>query len=102
MLEDLVRQHQQELLAGARTVDIALGLHNPAAHIERAEHEVLHRILPHLGELIGPAARLIDCGPFTGLRTAEVLLALERPKAIVLMKREIDPRIFYTLNAIDS
>jgi uncharacterized SAM-dependent methyltransferase len=102
MLEDLVRQHQQDLLNGERTISIALGLHNPAAHIERAEHEVLHRILPHLGELIGPAARLIDCGPFTGLRTAEVLMALERPKAIVLMDREIDPRIFDTLTAIDS
>ncbi len=102
MFEDLVRQHQQELLAGARTINIALGLHNPATHVERAEHEVLDRILPHLGELIGPAARLIDCGPFTGLRTAQVLAALERPKAIVLMNREIDPRIFDTLNAKDS
>lgn len=102
MLEDLVRQHQQDLLDGERAVSIALGLHNPAAHIERAEREVLDRILPQLGELIGPAARLIDCGPFTGLRTAHVLMALERPKAIVLMNREIDPRIFDTLNAIDS
>ncbi|WP_313588243.1 L-histidine N(alpha)-methyltransferase [Aquidulcibacter sp.] len=102
MLEDLVRQHQQDLLDGGRTVDIALGLHNPAPHVDRAEHEVLDRILPHLGELIGPAARLIDCGPFTGLRTAQVLEALERPKAIVLMNREIDPRIFDTLNTKDS
>jgi uncharacterized SAM-dependent methyltransferase len=102
MLEDLVRQHQQDLLDGGRTISIALGLHNPAAHIERAEREVLDRLLPQLGELIGPAARLIDCGPFTGLRTAQVLMALERPKAIVLMNREIDPRIFDTLTAIDS
>lgn len=102
MLEDLVRKHQQELLAGARTLNISLGLDSPAAHVERAEREVLDRILPHLSELIGPAARLIDWGPFTGLRTAQVLMALERPKAIVLMKREIDPRIFDTLNAKDS
>lgn len=102
MLEDLVRQHQQDLLAGARTLNIALGLDSPAAHVERSEREVLDRILPHLGDLIGPAARLIDCGPFTGLRTAQVLAALERPKAIVLMNREIDPRIFDTLNAKDS
>ena len=102
MLEDLVQQHQQDLLDGGRTVTIALGLHNPAAHIERAEREVLDRILPQLGELIGPAARLIDCGPFTGLRTAQVVMALERPKAVVLMNRDIDPRIFDTLNTKDS
>jgi hypothetical protein len=102
MFEDLVRQHQLDLLAGARTLNIALGLDSPAAHVERAEREVLDRILPHLGDLIGPAARLIDCGPFTGLRTAQILAALERPKAIVLMNREIDPRIFDTLNAMDS
>lgn len=102
MLEDLVRQHQQDLLAGARTLTIALGLDSPAAHVERSEREVLDRILPQLGELIGPAARLIDCGPFAGLRTAHILAALERPKAIVLMNREIDPRIFDTLTAKDS
>lgn len=102
MLEDLVRQHQQDLLAGGRIVSIALGLDSPAAHVERSEREVLDRILPHLAELIGPAARLIDCGPFTGLRTAQILAALERPKAIVLMNREIDPRIFDTLHAKDS
>ncbi|MCZ8206908.1 MAG: L-histidine N(alpha)-methyltransferase [Hyphomonadaceae bacterium] len=102
MLEDLVRQHQQDLLAGARTLNIALGLDSPAAHVERAEREVLDRMLSQLGELVGPAARLIDCGPFTGLRTAQVLAALERPKAIVLMNRDIDPRIFDTLNAKDS
>ena len=102
MLEDLVRQHQQDLLAGARTLNIALGLDSPAAHVERSEREVLDRILPHLAELIGPAARLIDCGPFTGLRTAQILAALERPKAIVLMNREVDPRIFDTLHAKDS
>ncbi|OYU76561.1 MAG: hypothetical protein CFE32_09640 [Alphaproteobacteria bacterium PA3] len=102
MLEDFVRQHQQDLLAGARTLNIALGLDSPAAHVERSEREVLDRILPQLGELIGPAARLIDCGPFTGLRTAQILAALERPKAIVLMNREIDPRIFDTLTAKDS
>ena len=102
MYEDLVRQHQRDLLAGARTLNIALGLDSPAAHVERAEREVLDRMLPRLGELIGPAARLIDCGPFTGLRTAHVLAALERPKAIVLLNREIDPRIFDTLNAMDS
>jgi uncharacterized SAM-dependent methyltransferase len=98
----LVRQHQQDLLAGARTLNIALGLDSPAAHVERAEREVLDRMLSQLGELVGPAARLIDCGPFTGLRTAQVLAALERPKAIVLMNRDIDPRIFDTLNAKDS
>lgn len=102
MFEDLVRQHQQDLLAGARTLDIALGLDSPAAHVERAEREVLDRMLPQVAELVGPAARLIDCGPFTGLRTAQVLAALERPKAIVLMNRDIDPRIFDTLNAKDS
>ncbi len=102
MLEDLVRQHQQDLLAGGRTVSIALGLDHPAAHVERAEREVLDRILPQLSELVGPAARLIDCGPFTGLRTAQVLMALERPKAVILMNRDIDPRLFDTLTAKDS
>lgn len=99
MFEELVRQHQQELLAGGRKFSITLGLDNPAAHIERAEREVLDRILPELGNQIGPAARLIDCGPFTGLRTAQLLATLERPKAIVLMNREIDPRIFDVLQA---
>ncbi len=102
MLEDLVRQHQKDLLAGRRNVSIALGLDHPAAHVERAEREVLDRILPLLSELVGPAARLIDCGPFTGLRTAQILLALERPKAVVLMNRDIDPRLFDTLTAKDS
>lgn len=99
MFEDLVRHHQQGLLAGERSFAIALGLDNPASHVERAEREVLDRILPHIATLVGPAARLIDCGPFTGLRTAQTLATLERPKAIVLMNREIDPRIFDTLQA---
>ena len=99
MFEDLVRQHQHGLLAGERSFSIALGLDNPASHVERAEREVLDRILPELGQWIGPAARLIDCGPFTGLRTAQLSATLERPKAIVLMNREIDPRIFDLLQA---
>lgn len=99
MFEDLVRHHQQGLLAGDHTLNIALGLDNPATHVERAEREVLDRILPDVGNLIGPAARLIDCGPFTGLRTAHLLSSLERPKAIVLMNREIDPRAFDSLQA---
>jgi hypothetical protein len=98
MIEDLIQAAQQSLLNGGKQVNIRLGLDGPAPHLDRGEREILKRAIPQIARLIGPAARLLDCGPFAGLRTSTFLSALERPKVVVMMDRQVDPRILTALN----
>lgn len=90
---DLIQLAQADLQAGQTDFPIELGLDGPPPHVERGEREILDRILPELVDRIGPAARLIDAGPFAGLRAALILGQLERPKAVVLVNPDIDPRV---------
>lgn len=73
---------------------IELGLLGPVAHIERSERECYGAAFDEIIAIVGPAARLIDCGPFAGLLTAYVLNQLERPKAGIMMTPNLDPRLF--------
>ena len=98
MIEVLIQAAQQNLLSGGKQVKIRLGLDGPVAHIDRGEREILKRAIPQIAGLIGPAARLLDCGPFAGLRTSTFLSALERPKVVVMMDRQVDPRILTALS----
>jgi hypothetical protein len=60
-----------------------------APHVERGELECLNAALPALSALMGPASRVIECGPFAGHWLHHILTALERPKAgVILTERE--------------
>ena len=80
------------LIGGDLSVAIDLGLSTPAAHIERAERDCLALAGDSLALHLGPAARVIECGPFAGLALQHLLSALERPKAGIIMTSGSDPR----------
>jgi Histidine-specific methyltransferase, SAM-dependent len=80
------------LAAGKLSLPVQLGLSTRASHIERAERECLSEALHVMSSRVGPAARIIDCGPFAGLAMGSILTALERPKAVVIMTTTLDAR----------
>jgi hypothetical protein len=63
------------------------------AYVERGERECYAVALAELGKALGPAARVIDCGPFAGQWLTSVLDILERPKAGITIAPSIDPRL---------
>jgi hypothetical protein len=66
-------------------------------HIERGERDCYAQALPHLGSIVGPAARVIDCGYFAGAYLTQVLSALERPTAGIVLTATPDMRQFERL-----
>ena len=87
-----VTECRSSLLAGQLAVPINLGLMSRLGHIERGERDCLVSASPVLASHVGPAARVIECGPFAGQIMAIVLNALERPKAGVVMTTTLGPR----------
>lgn len=56
-----------------------------APHVDRGELECFNSALPALSARMGPAARVIECGPFAGHWLHHILAVMERPKAGVIM-----------------
>jgi hypothetical protein len=90
------------LLAGSRNVPLTLGLSARALHIERGERECFGTALSDIAQALGPAARLIEIGPFAGLIMGQLLAAMERPKAGVIINSNLDARLFARLQETDS
>lgn len=93
---------RRSLVAGGLIVPVELGLSGRVAHLERAERECFVAALGDISNLIGPAARMIDCGPFAGALAAQILNGLERPKAGIIMTTNLDTRQFARLLTIDT
>ena len=87
-----VTECRSSLLAGHLFVPIDLGFMSRLGHIERGERECLSSGSTAIAGHLGPAARVIECGPFAGQIMAIVLNALERPKAGVVMTTTLGPR----------
>jgi Histidine-specific methyltransferase, SAM-dependent len=85
------------LLAGRFDVPIHLGLTGRASHVERGERECFGAAIVDISTALGPAARVIEIGPFAGLAMGSILNELERPKAAVVMTDSLDTRLFARL-----
>lgn len=83
---------RSDLVNGSLRVPLALGLTARVAHVERGERECFGAALEDIAPILGPAARVIECGPFAGLMMGQILSALERPKAGVVMTSAFEPR----------
>jgi hypothetical protein len=92
-----VFERRSSLIAGNTYVPLALGLSARAPHMERGERDCLNTALPTLAGYVKSAARVIEIGPFAGQLMAQLLGALERPKAGVVMTASLDPRQFARL-----
>lgn len=90
------------LLAGSRSMPIGLGLTSRALHLERAERECFGAAIPSIATILGPAARLLEIGPFAGQALGQMLVAMERPKAAVIMTADLDARQYVRLQEITS
>jgi Histidine-specific methyltransferase, SAM-dependent len=90
------------LMAGSKAVPVELGLLGPITHIERGERECYGAAFGEIAAFVGPAARVIDCGPFAGLLTGQMLSQLERPKAGIMMTSNLDARLFARLGESTS
>jgi hypothetical protein len=87
-----VSAYRASLLDGELFLPIDLGISSPASHIERGERDCFGQALVHIANAVGPAARLIDCGYFAAMVMPQVLAALERPKAGIVLTATPDMR----------
>ena len=63
-----------------------------APHFDRGERECFGLALSDLRAMLGPAARVVDCGAFAGHWLACVVEALERPKAGITLSKSAGDR----------
>ncbi len=63
------------------------------AHLERGEKECFGLASATLSDAVGPAARVVDCGQFSGHWLTNALDMLERPKAGVTLATVVDLRL---------
>lgn len=89
-------------MAGNTHVPLAPSFSARAPHLERGERECLTPALPAIAGYVKSAARVIEVGPFAGQLMAQLLGALERPKAGVVMIGSLDTRQFARLGEISS
>jgi hypothetical protein len=80
------------LVDGAFAIPAALGLTAVAPHIDRSERDCLLSALPMIASTLGPAGRLVDAGAFETATMASLLTELERPKAAIMLRPDMDPR----------
>jgi hypothetical protein len=85
------------LLDGKMVLPLDLGITAPASHIDRGERDCFGQALLHIANAVGPAARVIECGYFAGSSLSQVLTALERPTAGILLSATPDMRQFEKL-----
>jgi hypothetical protein len=91
-LSHLVSVSREALKHGTLSLPLELGLASSANHIERGERNCYASALPHIANVVGPAACVVDCGFFAGHNLSAILSALERPKAGVVLSTANDPR----------
>jgi hypothetical protein len=85
------------LLDGKLMLPLDLGVTGPANHIERGERDCYAQALHHIANAMGPAARTIECGYFAGSTLLQVLTALERPTAGIMLTATPDMRQYERL-----
>jgi hypothetical protein len=101
-LNSAITDCRAALLAGQCSVPVSLGVTSRALHIERGERECFGAAVTDIAQALGPAARLIEIGPFAGLNMGQLLGAAERPKAGVVMTSNLDARQFARLQEIET
>jgi hypothetical protein len=92
ILNDMHVKMPQNLSDQRQPLDLRVDLTSRVAHVDRGERDCLSGALSDLATLIGPAARVVDCGPFAGHWLASLIEALERPKSGIAITTSADTR----------
>jgi hypothetical protein len=80
------------ICAGELKLPLDLGLSSPVRHIERGQRDCYDQAIETITTLVGPAARVIDCGYFASTKLDYFLSQLERPKAGIVLAATPDLR----------